>query len=134
MSSIYHLARGQVFDIDGIKVFAMGGASSHDKECRKEGKSWWSQELPSNQEYEEALLNLDKCNWHVDLVISHCAPDNIQSELASWYEHDKLTNFLETINQDLYFNKWYFGHYHTDRRVRDKYTAIYKIVEKYIKD
>ena len=29
-SSILHLMRGQIFDIAGLKVFAMGGASSHD--------------------------------------------------------------------------------------------------------
>ena len=28
--NIIHLMRGQVFDIDGIRFFTMGGASSHD--------------------------------------------------------------------------------------------------------
>ena len=39
--SIYHLERGQVFDIDGCKIFTMGGARSVDKECRIEHLSWW---------------------------------------------------------------------------------------------
>lgn len=129
MPSIYHLMRGQVFEIDGIKIFTMGGASSHDKEHRTEGKSWWTEELPSNEEYEEAIKNLNKFNWNVDLVVTHCAPDSIQRELANWYEHDKLTNFLEVIRQDLNFTDWYFGHYHTDRKI-DNYTAIYRVVEK----
>lgn len=130
MSSVYHLMRGQVFDFDGIKVFTMGGASSHDKIYRIEGKSWWTDELPSNDEYEEAYENLEKNNWNVDLVISHCASDSIQRTLADWYEHDKLTNFLEVVQQDLTFNQWYFGHYHTDRKI-EKFTAIYKIIEQF---
>ena len=128
MSSIYHLMRGQVFDIDGVKIFTMGGASSHDRECRVEGKSWWTEELPSDDEYEEAFKNLGENNWKVDLVITHCAPDSIQRELANWYEHDKLTNFFEVIRQDLTFKKWYFGHYHMDRQI-ENYTAIYRVVE-----
>lgn len=128
MSSIYHLMRGQVFDIDGVKIFTMGGASSHDRECRVEGKSWWTEELPSDDEYEEAFKNLGENNWKVDLVITHCAPDSIQRELANWYEHDKLTNFFEVIRQDLTFKKWYFGHYHMDRQI-ENYTAIYRVIE-----
>lgn len=128
MPTVYHLMRGQVFNIDNIKIFTMGGASSHDKIYRTENKTWWADELPSDEEYEEALKNLKQNNWNVDLVITHCAPDSIQNELANWYEHDKLTNFLEVVRKDLTFKKWYFGHYHTDRQI-ENYTAIYKVVE-----
>lgn len=83
--------RGQVFAINGTKIFTMGCTSSHDKIHRTEGKSWWKSELPSEDEYQDALKNLDKNNWDVDLVITHCAPDSIQANLASWYEHDKLS-------------------------------------------
>ena len=36
---IYHLIRGEVYNIDGKKFFVFGGASSHDKELRTEGKN-----------------------------------------------------------------------------------------------
>ena len=74
------------------------------------------------------MKNLDKNDWNVDLVITHCAPDSIQRELACWYEHDKLTNFPEVVRKDLTFKKWYFGHYHMDRKI-ENYTAIYRVVE-----
>lgn len=61
--SIFHLMRGQVFEIDGMKLFTMGGAESSDRELRKEDISWWCRELPSDQEYQEALYNLDQCGW-----------------------------------------------------------------------
>jgi len=123
--SVYHLMRGQVFDIDGTRFFTMGGARSTDKQYRKEGVSWWPQELPSEEEYQEALSNLDKCGWEVDVVLSHCAPDSIQTQLADWYEHDKLTNFLQTVKCDLEYKYWLFGHYHVDKWCSTKDIAIY---------
>ncbi|MBM6867099.1 hypothetical protein [Collinsella tanakaei] len=32
--SIIHLMRGEIYDIDGARIFAMGGAASHDKQWR----------------------------------------------------------------------------------------------------
>lgn len=128
--SIFHIMRGQVFEINGVKIFTMGGASSHDKEYRKEGKSWWQEELPSDEEYNEALKNLDKNSWNVDLVITHCAPDSIQKEVADWYEHDKLTNFLEIVKQYLIFKKWYLGHYHINKTI-GSFNIVYDDIIKY---
>ena len=130
--SIFHLMRGQVYQIDGYKFFSMGGASSHDKEYRIEGWSWWAEELPSTEEYLEALANLDKNNWNVDFVISHCAPDSVQTQIKNWYEKDKLTNFMESIKNDLSFSHWFFGHYHTDWKIDDKYTAMFNCVKRVV--
>lgn len=123
--SIIHLMRGQVFEIDGLKFFTMGGAESTDKEYRKEDVSWWSREMPSEEEYDEALSNLDKHNCKIDYVITHAAPDNIQYRLCPWYSHNKLSNFLFTVDKDLKFKQWYFGHYHDDRVIDDQHTLIY---------
>ena len=128
--TVIHLMRGQVYTIDGIKFFTMGGASSHDKEYRVLGKSWWLEEMPSDEEYAEALSNLDKNDWKVDIVLSHCAPDSIQAKINPSYEHDKLTNFFETIKDDLTFQAWFFGHYHTNKVIDSKYCVLYEqIVE-----
>ena len=37
--SVLHLMRGQVFSLEGRRFFTMGGASSHDRAYRVEGKS-----------------------------------------------------------------------------------------------
>jgi DNA polymerase-3 subunit gamma/tau len=73
--------RGEIFDIDNKKIFAFGGARSHDiqdgilnldeeeeiYEYRKRGAyfrirdfSWWDLELPTNQEMENGIENLEK--------------------------------------------------------------------------
>ena len=38
---VYHLMRGQVYSVEGRKLFAMGGGASGDREFRTEGVSWW---------------------------------------------------------------------------------------------
>lgn len=130
--SIIHLMRGQVYTIEGKKFFTFGGARSHDMWCRKEGRDWWAREMPSDEEYEEGFRNLEASNYEVDYVITHCAPDQVQNSLFQWrhYEHDKLTNYLEIVRKDLTFKGWYFGHYHDDADIDEKYHCLYSKVIK----
>lgn len=129
--NVFHLCRGNIFEIDGVKIFAMGGASSHDKTYRKENVSWWKEELPSNDEYNFALKTLDENRWGVDLVISHCASDSVQFLVSEYYEHNKLTNFFESIKSTLLYDKWYFGHYHIDKYITPNDIAVYNKIIKY---
>jgi len=134
--SVIHLMRGQVFNIDGQTFFAFGGALSIDKHYRKEFISWWSEEIPNNREIEEGLRNLEKHNMTVDYVITHTAPDTIIEQLhldPLYLEGEKindptckiLTHFMENIE----FKKWYFGHFHLDKKI-GKFTTIYDKIEK----
>lgn len=132
--SVIHLMRGQVYHIDGCDIFTMGGATSTDRIYRKEEVSWWKEEMPSEEEYQEALSNLDKVNWKVDYVITHTAPDNVMHKIDPSYEHDRLTNFLFTLDKDLKFKHWYFGHFHDDRIVDEKHTLSYQNVTRIDED
>lgn len=122
---IYHLMRGEVYTIDGKKFFVMGGASSHDKEHRTDGKNWWKEEMPSDEEYEKAENNLGKNSFQFDYVITHSAPTSVQKEVAPTYEINKLTDFLEDVKNSISCKKWFFGHYHKDVVVDDKFIAIF---------
>lgn len=130
--SIIHLMRGQVFTIEGKKFFTFGGAQSTDKLYRKEGISWWAREMPSDEEYEEGFSNLEKVGNEVDYIITHCAPDEIQGSLFQWryYIHNKVSNYLEVVRQTIQFKDWYFGHYHTDIDILEKYHCLYNKVVK----
>ncbi len=141
--NIYHLMRGEVFNLPThddsasekyYKIFVMGGAQSHDKEQRTEGKTWWREELPNAQEYANAEANLAKNNYIVDYVLTHCCPTFIQTNLKNDYPANELTNFLEKVALNTAFKKWYFGHYHTNKKIEvygDKeYFAIYSKIVK----
>lgn len=132
-SNILHLMRGQVYNIDGTKVFSMGGAYSIDKYMRQSGYSWWSQERPNNDEYKEASANLVAAENNVDIIISHTAPREIIYRMGRVPDmHDaELTGFLEWIMYEVSFKKWYFGHWHIDQVITDKVRAIYFDVVRY---
>ncbi|WP_337101238.1 metallophosphoesterase [Paenibacillus sp. YIM B09110] len=132
--SIIHLMRGQVFNLNGKKVFTFGGAASHDKPYRKENVSWWPRELPSHEEYMEGLLNLERNQWKVDLVVTHTCPSSTINELQDIVSYpievDELHMYLEKIKLQLSYNNWFFGHFHNDRKLSNDLTLLYnKMVE-----
>ncbi|MFL0198593.1 metallophosphatase [Clostridium sp. WILCCON 0269] len=124
--SIIHLIRGQVFNIAGLKFFAMGGGESIDKYNRVEGKTWWREELPSKDEYEEALDNLDKNNWNVDFVITHTASIEIMKQMCWIKENNPLNTFFNMLQTELNYKHWYFGHFHDDIDIDEKHTLVYE--------
>ena len=153
-NSVYHLMRGEVFDFEGERFFVFGGASSHDvddgilyredfeseeafrKQIRQMTKqrklfrvnklSWWEEELPCEVEFANAENNLAKVDYKVDYVITHCTAQSVLEHMYSFHaESDKLTRYFDDLLQRLQFKKWYFGHYHEDRVVTEKFIALY---------
>ena len=123
--NVLHLMRGNVFTLCGERFFCMGGASSHDKEYRVPSISWWDEEIPSEAEFEYALQTLDRNDWFVDYIITHCAPTAIQHRITDWYENDQLTSFLQFVDDRCSFRQWFFGHYHVDAEIDEKHSALY---------
>ena len=122
--SLIWLMRGEIYTIDGKTVFTMGGASSHDKEYRKEGRSWWARELPSEEELENTRRNLQKVGNRVDYIVTHCASSAIQAIIKPARERDLLTDFLSEL-ESVEYEKWFFGHYHVDRDIDGKHIALF---------
>ena len=148
--SIWMLLRGEIYEINGAAFFAFGGASSHDisdgildpedpdrkakekllkrnekRMYRVKGVSWWDKELPTQEEMDRGLENLDKHHWTVDYVISHCAPTSVQKAIGI-QQADCLTEYLEQIRKRLTYKKWFFGHYHHNKQVTDKDILLYE--------
>lgn len=124
--SILHLMRGQIFTLDSHTFFTMGGADSVDKDWRTPGKSWWPEEMPSNDEYEEAIQNLKLHNHQVDYIITHTAPTSIVNQLIPGIKPpNQLTDVLEAIKIGTKYKHWYFGHFHDDRDIDEKHTLLY---------
>lgn len=158
--NIYHLMRGYVFEFKGKKFFTFGGGKSHDVQdgilkiedypdlralekdyntrtfkynqmLRIEHISWWEEEMPNQEEMQRGLENLEKHNFEVDYVISHSAPQEVVSIFShGCYKPDELTTYLNTIAQQLKFDKWYFGHYHNNERVMSKFIMLYEDIER----
>ena len=125
--NIVHLMRGQVYTIDGKKFFSMGGAYSRDKYMRYENLSWWKEELPNDAEYKEAISNLRENANKVDYIITHTAPREIIRRMGKYPDvHDmELTGFFDWIMHEVEFKRWFFGHWHTDKNITEKFCAVW---------
>lgn len=147
--NIYHLMRGEMFDIAGKKIFTFGGARSHDiwnlvdphsdnywdivdsidnknEFYRELGISWWEEEVPTEEEYRHGYETLEKHNWQCDYIITHEAPT---SDFHTYNIKDSsihpLQVYLEFIKRATAFEHWYYGHYHVNRTTTDKCTCNY---------
>ena len=145
--SVLHLMRGEIFDVDNKKIFAFGGARSHDiqdgilnldeeekiYEYRKRGAyfrirdfSWWDLELPTSEEMTNGIKKLEQVNYKVDYIISHCCPTSIQALINPTYKRDVLTDYLQQILEKCTFKRWYFGHYHDYKQINSQFTLLYE--------
>ena len=117
--------RGEIYDIDGYSVFTFGGAYSVDRYIREEGVSWWSQEIPSDEELEHARETLRKHGNTVDLIVTHEVPTTFLKQLYSGVRGYTLTHFLEELDQTVKFGHWYSGHHHQEIEFDSAHSLLY---------
>ena len=128
--SIIHLMRGQVFEIEGQSFWVLGGADSTDKEYRREGISWWPQEVPSWAEFNEAVDNLEKVGNKVDYILTHTCPIDLIRPMfhLNPIGYSTVEKALQLIyNHNPEFKRWFFGHWHQSRDF-SKFTCLYNRV------
>ena len=148
---VLYLMRGQIFELESYRFFTMGGAKSHDIEdgilepdtsdferrltmlqrkprarYRINHISWWAQELPSDEEYDQARRNLDAVGWAVDYIITHCAPTSITLMGSRHNEADRLTDFLQEVQERAKYHYWLFGHYHDNKAIDEKHILLWE--------
>lgn len=87
------------------------------------GFGWWEDEQPDDQTKDYIEKQLNQLNNQVDFVLSHTCPFQYiprekfiavvdQSTVDNSTEH-----WLETLEQKLQYEKWYCGHYHTNKLI-----------------
>jgi len=132
---VIHLIRGQVFTIDGITIFTIGGARSTDKAYRTVNKSWWAAEEPTMEELEEYRLTFEANIDKIEYIISH-------ETLAMAYPFVGVIEFMKkpseyflpywldaiytSIAGKEQFKKFIFGHMHEDKAIGSQIRAIYE--------
>ncbi len=134
LPNLFHLMRGELFDLEGHTFFTMGGAMSADRWMRRKGISWWPEEIPSEAEWQYARDTLDRAGWKVDYVVTHTAPTRWKIQggmrmLAHRGDQCPVARKLEGLEARLTCRRWFFGHLHDDRITEDgKAVWLYKRV------
>jgi len=122
---------GEIYSIGGRRCIVIGGAYSVDKPLRLlNGWNWWPDEQPSAEVRVRVESRLDLESWRVDVVLSHTSPLKYEPREMFIGSVDDATvdksteKWLDAIEDRLEYNRWYCGHYHTDKTI-DKLRFVY---------
>ena len=115
---------GEIYNFNGNKTISIGGAYSVDKQYRLEvGLKWYQSEQPSEEIKNRVRESLKENNNEIDVILTHTCPYKyVPTEMfLPWINQSKVDNsteyFLDEIEENNKYNKWYCGHYHTDKTV-----------------
>ena len=128
--NLYHLMRGQIYNIDGKSVFTMGGGESPDIDIRSANDGWSRDEIPSQDELLEGAKNLEKHGFSVDIVVTHEPPTRIKGFLQlkdyDMLRVTALNAYFEELSDSCKFSKWFFGSMHVDKYISGTHIAVFK--------
>lgn len=124
--NLYYLMRGQVFTLEGYRIFTMGGGESAEKQIRMEAGTWWECELPNIDEMKEAVANLRAVDMKVDFIVTHEPPPRVLYHSGTAAENtNQLEAFFEQVVRQVEYDKWFFGALHIDRKITAKNFAVF---------
>lgn len=153
--SIFHLKRGEIYTINDKTFLAFGGAETENKNPKKiyyvgsrvkekdyEYKTYWTEEIPSKEEYENALYNLKLHNFEVDYILTHTINTQLVEEVITLKnkverdvnDHkgmiritDETAKMIENIFNLTKYKQSFFGHFHIDKGFNNnKNICVYK--------
>lgn len=127
--SLLHLMRGQVFTIEGKKIFTFGGGESAEMDLRAEDGTWWAQELPTEKEIADARAALLAQDNAVDCIVTHECNTIVRKFIGLEGERSNLmTHFFDEVVDKVQFRQWFFGCYHLDKAIPPRYQALFQKV------
>lgn len=129
---------GETYNIDGKKILVIGGAYSIDKQYRLlHGYKWFKDEQLTKKEMDTIL---DKVNGkHFDIVLTHTCPYKYEPREVFMQGLDQskvdksMEHFLDKIEENINYDKWYCGHYHTEKQI-DKLEFMFGRIKIFNKD
>ena len=131
--NLIFLSDGEIYEIEGKTCLVIGGAYSVDKFYRlRNGYNWFADEQLTEKEM-KAIFDKVK-GIKVDCVLTHTCPKRfVPTELfLAGIDQTTVDNtmevWLDTIEENIEYQHWYFGHFHADKHIDDKVSILYKTV------
>lgn len=124
--NIYHLQRGEIYDIEGKSIFTFGGGVSSDLQQIMDTGTWHERELPTEEEMLHAVNNLKGYNCEVDYVITHETSATYKHKIWRNCDKNPVNDFLEQLSTEVRYRKWFFGSLHVDFVVDENAFAVFE--------
>ncbi len=128
---------GEEYNIGGKSVLVIGGAYSVDKTFRLiRGFQWFPDEQLNDSEKEAILHKVS--GKHFDVVLSHTCPYKYEPREAFLSGIDQslvdksMEQFLDKVEESITYDKWYCGHYHTEKEI-DNLVFMYGSIREFSK-
>ncbi len=129
---------GETYNIDSKKILVIGGAYSIDKQYRLlHGYKWFKDEQLTKEEMDTILAKVK--GKHFDIVLTHTCPYKYEPREVFMQGLDQskvdksMEHFLDKIEENINYDKWYCGHYHTEKQV-DKLEFMFGRIKIFNKD
>lgn len=120
--SVLFAKDGEIYDIEGLKHIAIGGAYSVDKYYRlARNYGWWADEQLSAEIKEFVEDQLRKNS--IDIVLSHTCPFKYEPAEMFLPGIDQSTvdtsteEWLDEIEEIIDYKAWFCGHWHINKRI-----------------
>ncbi|NLA72933.1 MAG: hypothetical protein GX848_03800 [Clostridiales bacterium] len=128
--NIMHLMRGELFNIDELSIFTMGGGESPDLDVRFETASWDKGEIPTQSDLLRGAQKLEEMECKVDIIITHEPPSKIKGFLKL-AETDQirvtaLNAYFDELSATCTFKHWFFGSLHMDKFISNTHIGLFK--------
>lgn len=133
-NNLHYITRGTKLTImtkNGIKtILFCGGADSVDKALRTPNFTWWTDEQITENDIKKCLEKGNSFNY----IITHCCPYSVFVKYTPWLvtltglDQNKIDHtsekMLDKLINNIEFDEYFFGHYHIDKRLDDKYSCV----------
>jgi len=128
---------GEEYNICNKSVLVMGGAYSIDAEYRiKNNLIWFKDEQLSHDEMVSIYNKV--CGKHYDVVLTHTCPykyepkEVFKKKIDQFKVDRSMECFFDLIEYSISYDKWYCGHFHTDKCI-DNIEFMFKNIKKFNK-
>lgn len=128
--NVFHLMRGQIFEIENKSVFTLGGGEAPEALMRSDEELDLKRpEVPSKQDMLTAVENLQTYGYSIDYIATHEPPAKIRDFLSSTErqtaEVTALGAYLDELIKTAKFKKWFFGSLHADKYISQSFTSVF---------
>lgn len=123
--NIYCLNRGELYDIEGYTLFALGGGLAPEADETDHPVS-----MPNDEDLEYAVVNIEEQRRSVDIIITHEAPASVKRMIDRNASINDLNIFLDTVMHNTRYRQWYFGSLHEDRAISKNLICVFEEVYK----